>query len=125
MTGTWSGTLTAPGATISVAAVLTEDTSQTDTTMGQVTGTLAIGGSTCFSASSPLNLPAWTSTGVSQSYHAGESMIINTAPDANGQAVLASGTVDPLSTTMVFVYGFTVHGGPCDGQSFAGSLTMQ
>ena len=122
VTGTWSGTLNSSGATISVSLALTEDTLQTDPDMGQVTGTVTISGSACYNVSTPLTIPAWTDNGTS--LHAGETLLIATAPDSNNSTIQSVGLVDTGATTYT-IASFVVFGGPCDGQNFSGTLTLQ
>jgi hypothetical protein len=114
VTDTWTGTAS-DGAQITAA--LTENTDQTSTSMGQVTGTVTVSGP-CFTG--PMTLPAWTSNGP-QSLHNGEALLFNTAPDANGATLSMSGTVDPAAVGITG--SFTVTGGPCDGQTFTANLT--
>jgi hypothetical protein len=123
VTGTYSGTLTGNGNTISVAMSLTENTSQTSGNMGRVTGTISIGGSPCFNSNAPLT--------ISEGSHLGEEIQLSTAPDVNGQSVgintigigvdpnTAAITLNPASSG-----SFGISGGACNGQVFTGTLTQ-
>ena len=120
-TGNWSGILTGNAGSITVTLGLTENVDQTSPNMGQITGEVTITGSPCFSAQ--LTIPDWTSGG--SSLHAGETLIVATAPDVNGATTQESGTVDPGGTTYTVGSALSVFGGPCAGQTFLGTLTKQ
>jgi hypothetical protein len=136
VTGSYTGTLTSNGNTISVAMSLTEDTSQTDKNMGQVTGTITISGSPCFNSSTPLTIASYADGGTSN--HVGEWLQISTVPDANGQSVgiiTNPDGVDPISAAITLpsgalgnYAGLTITGGPCAnggvvGGGYSGTLT--
>jgi hypothetical protein len=122
MTGNWSGTLSNATTNLTVTATLTENTDQTTTNMGMVTGTITLLGSPCFASADTFNIPPWNATST-PSFHAGEMFIlISTSPDAEGVTISTSGPVDPGATTFTPL-GFTIHGGACDGQNFTGTLS--
>ena len=121
VTGNWSGTMSNANTDLTITAALTENTDQTTPTMGQVTGTVTLLGSPCFASSDSLNIPPWSTT-ASPGIHGGETLVINTAPDANGVHLETVGSVTADGTTFTPVT-FTLRGGVCDGQSFSGTLT--
>jgi hypothetical protein len=114
VTDTWTGTT---DNSLTITAALTENTDQTSSSMGQVTGTVTVSG-TCFTG--PLTLPAWTSDGP-ESLHDGEILILSSSPDTNGATLSMAGTVDPAAVSITG--SFTVAGGPCDGETFTANLT--
>jgi hypothetical protein len=131
VTGTYSGTLTGTPGTISVAMSLSEVTSQTATNMGTVTGTITVSGSPCFNSSTPLT---FSSANNVNNLHLGEYLTLQTQPDANGQVINLTTTpvgVDPNTAAITVPSvssgsggNFTFNGGPCNGQTFAGTLTQ-
>jgi hypothetical protein len=117
--GTWTGTAD-NGAVLT--AVLTENTDQTTTNMGLVTGTLAVTNTTCI-APAVLAL----ATGNTFNLHAGEAIKLTTVNDASGVSVsniFAPGTVDVTGTHATGLK-FTISGGTCDGQQFTADLVKQ
>ena len=124
VTGSYSGTLTGNGNTISVAASFTENTSQTSGNMGDVTGTITISGSPCFNSGTPLDLYAAGNN--LATIHIGEYFRGQTVPDANGQTVFFQTSptgVDPATAALNNI-GFNISGGPCNGQQFTGTLNQ-
>jgi hypothetical protein len=109
VTGTWTGSAS-DGA--GLTAVVTENVDQTSVNMGQVTGTLTLSSSACFTG--PL-----TVTGT----HLGESLTLNSNPDPDGAVFAAHATVTPTATSATG--SATITGGPCDGQTTSFSLTPQ
>lgn len=116
VTGTWTGTLgidNAHTSDLSVTANLTEITDQTSPNMGQVTGTFTLSGSQCFATNETVTI-ATANPGV----HLGETFNVITATNQDGISLEVSSQVSPDGHTFTPTFGFKIHGGTCDGQSF-------
>lgn len=126
--GTWTAISLAPvngtyvGTTqsgIGITASLTENTDQTSTIMGQVTGTITFTNTSCFKEA--LTLPAWSKTGPA-SLHGGQTLILSSAADANSVSVFAV-SQDVDTSAMSFSARYSITGGACDGQTFVASMS--
>jgi hypothetical protein len=119
--GTWTASLITPlsgtyaastNSGITISAPLTENIDQTSATMGQITGTISLGNTPCFSG--PLTVIS------ADSSHGGFVVNLLTNPDATtGSSLAFNGTGDGSS----FGGTFSISGGTCGGQSFSASLT--
>lgn len=131
VTGTYTGTLTevnrfgnpiASPATIAVSAALTEDTSQTDSQMGLVSGTINLTGG----CTASVNLPGGPSAALAS--HEGFVFVFGSTADPGNGTTLFLNSVGALSDdgktlTLQAPALLQLTAGPCSGQYFAGTLT--
>ncbi len=83
--------------------------------LGAVTGTVTVPGA-CFTGPLTLAVP---------SVHVGETLSLNTSPDANGTTLsvwTGNEGVSPDGSQATGV-NFQIAGGPCDGETFTANLT--